>query len=259
MPPQRIRPRRNASTRGPDEQLRRRGKRLHRNPPAAALSAEVGQGAPAYSRFVNRRAGGYLAVLAYRVGATPNQVTAVSALCTFAGITGLLLLPPSWPLGVAVSLALVLGYALDSADGQLARLRGTSSVSGEWLDHVIDSAKIATLHVAVLVSAFRFSELPTAWLLVPIAYGAVESVMFFAMILNDQLRRVHRATTGTPAPEPGRPPRCARCSSCRPTTGCCAWCSCCLARPSRSPQATGCSSRATPCSWRRRCRSGSPT
>ncbi|QUH03317.1 CDP-alcohol phosphatidyltransferase family protein [Saccharopolyspora erythraea] len=166
---------------------------------------KTAKGAPAYSRFVNRRAGGYLAVLAYRVGATPNQVTAVSALCTFAGITGVLLLPPSWPLGIAVSLALVLGYALDSADGQLARLRGTSSVSGEWLDHVIDSAKIATLHVAVLVSAFRFSELPTAWLLVPIAYGAVESVMFFAMILNDQLRRVHRATTGTRAPEPGHP------------------------------------------------------
>ena len=168
--------------------------------PSAQKSAK---GAPAYSRFVNRRAGGYLAAAAFLVKATPNQVTAVSAVCTFAGIAALFALPPSWPTGIAVSLALLVGYALDSADGQLARLRGTSSVSGEWLDHVIDSAKIATLHMGVLVCAFRFFELPSAFLLVPIGYGAVETVLFFAMILNDQLRRVHGAKTGA-RPE-GRP------------------------------------------------------
>ncbi|GAA2795919.1 CDP-alcohol phosphatidyltransferase family protein [Saccharopolyspora taberi] len=160
--------------------------------PSAQKSAK---GAPAYSRFVNRRAGGYLAAAAFLVRATPNQVTAISAVCTFAGIAALFALPPSWPTGIGVSLALLVGYALDSADGQLARLRGTSSVSGEWLDHVIDSAKIATLHMAVLVCAFRFFELPSAFLLVPIGYGAVETVLFFAMILNDQLRRVHGAST----------------------------------------------------------------
>ena len=57
--------------------------------------------------------------------------------------------------GVVVSLLLILGYALDSADGQLARLLGGGTPEGEWLDHVIDSAKLATIHLAVLVSLYR--------------------------------------------------------------------------------------------------------
>ncbi|MGW3469952.1 CDP-alcohol phosphatidyltransferase family protein [Saccharopolyspora sp. NPDC000995] len=163
------------------------------------------KGAPAYSRFVNRKAGGYLAAAAFLLKATPNQVTAVSALFTFAGIAAVATAAPSWPLGIAVGLALVVGYALDSADGQLARLRGTSSIAGEWLDHVIDSAKIATLHLAVLVCAFRFFDVPSGFLLVPLGYAAVETVMFFAMILNDQLRRGHNSGSGAPVPAAGSP------------------------------------------------------
>lgn len=154
--------------------------------PSAQKSAK---GAPAYSRFVNRRAGGYLAVIAYRLGLTPNQVTIISALCTGIGIALIAILPPSAGEGVGICLALVIGYALDAADGQLARLRGGGSVAGEWLDHVIDSAKIASLHLAVLIAGFRYFHLPAGWLLVPLGYSAVATVSFFAMTLNDQLRR----------------------------------------------------------------------
>jgi phosphatidylglycerophosphate synthase len=160
--------------------------------PAAQKSAK---GAPAYSRFVNRRAGGYLAVIAYRLGLTPNQVTIISGLCTGIGIALIAVLPPSIGLGVGICLALVVGYALDAADGQLARLRGGGSVAGEWLDHVIDSAKIASLHLAVLIAGYRWFHLPAGWLLVPLGYSAVATVSFFAMTLNDQLRR----TKGLPA------------------------------------------------------------
>src|SRR5829696_6747744 len=81
-------------------------------------------GSPAYSRFVNRRIGRYLAAAAFELRLTPNQVTAFSALCSLAGIVAIATVRPSWWLGVGVALALALGYALDSADGQLARLRG---------------------------------------------------------------------------------------------------------------------------------------
>ena len=159
---------------------------LVRRLPSAQKSAK---GAPAYSRFVNRRLGGYLAVIAYRLGMTPNQVTIISGLCTGLGIALIALLPPSVGEGVGICLALVVGYALDAADGQLARLRGGGSVAGEWLDHVIDSAKIATLHLAVLIAGYRYFHLPVGWLLVPLGYSAVATVLFFAMTLNDQLRR----------------------------------------------------------------------
>src|SRR5215213_8858275 len=116
------------------------------------------RGAPIYSRVVNRPLGRLFAALAHKVGLSPNDVTAVSAVCTFTGIVFLALLPPSWSTALLVATLLVLGYALDAADGQLARLRGGGTLAGEWLDHVIDSFKIATLHLAMLVSVFRFYD-----------------------------------------------------------------------------------------------------
>lgn len=149
-----------------------------------------GKGAPAYSRFVNRRLGRYLAAAAYQAGLTPNAVTVLSGLCSFAAIALLAWLPPSVPLAIAVTVGLVLGYALDSADGQLARLRGGGSRTGEWLDHMVDATKIPSLHLAVLICLFRSDALPNqAWLLIPVGFTVVAAVSFFAMILNDQLRR----------------------------------------------------------------------
>ncbi|MCU1682739.1 MAG: hypothetical protein JWQ81_3478 [Amycolatopsis sp.] len=174
---------------------------------AAALerlpsAQKTAKGAPAYSRFVNRRAGGYLAAAAFQLGMTPNQITAVSGLFTFAGIATIALATPTVAVGVAVCLALVVGYALDAADGQLARLRGGGSIAGEWLDHIVDAAKISSLHLAVLVSGYRHFDLPRGYLLVPMGFSIVAAVMFFAMILNDQLRRVRgidRDRSGKPS------------------------------------------------------------
>jgi phosphatidylglycerophosphate synthase len=141
---------------------------------------------------VNRRVGRYLAAGAYRLGLTPNNVTAISAGFTFCAIGLLAIGEPSWWLGIGVWLLLAIGYAFDSADGQVARLRGGGSPSGEWLDHVVDSIKISTLHLAVLITMFtHFPLTNAAWLLVPIGFAAVAAVSFFAMILNDLLKAKH--------------------------------------------------------------------
>ncbi|MGY1779069.1 CDP-alcohol phosphatidyltransferase family protein [Geodermatophilus sp. SYSU D01036] len=145
--------------------------------------------APLYSRLVNRPLGRYLAAVAHRLGLTPDQVTTVSAVCTAVGIGLLALARPSWVVGVAVTLLLALGYALDSADGQLARLRGGGTRAGEWLDHMVDCAKGAAVHVAVLVSLYRFADAEPRLLLLPVLFGLVTTVMFFGTVLTDQLRR----------------------------------------------------------------------
>ena len=151
------------------------------------------KGAAAYSRFVNRPLGRPLAALAYARGLTPTQVTLVSALATFSAIAMIAVVRPSWWSSTLVALLLMLGYALDSADGQLARLTGTGSLAGEWLDHFFDATKAATLHAAVLICWFRFYELPVAWSMVPLVFGAVAGVFFFGLIATDFLRRLHRA------------------------------------------------------------------
>ena len=125
---------------------------------------------------------------------------------------------------------LVVGYALDAADGQLARLRGGGSVAGEWLDHVVDAVKIAIAPPRRRWSSGTVhGDRDDARLLSPSRFQVVASVMFFTIILNDQLRRAHRGGTrrcSSPATgsssiallaRRGRPP----------TTACCAWCSRC--------------------------------
>ncbi|MET4136515.1 CDP-alcohol phosphatidyltransferase family protein [Pseudarthrobacter sp. PvP090] len=169
----------------------------------AAKQKTAAGSAPAYSVFVNRKLGRLLAAWAYRAGLTPNAVTAVSAAFTFSGIALLMLFPPSGWLGVAVALLLVIGYAFDSADGQVARLRGGGSLSGEWLDHVVDATKLSLLPLSLAVGLYRFQAVDTAWLLVPLGSAVVSAVLFFGMILTEQLRRQLGVKPAVAAKSPG--------------------------------------------------------
>lgn len=161
-----------------------------------------GKGAPPYSLYINRPLGRIFAAAAYQIGLTPNQVTYISAAFTFSGLAILALAPSTIGVGVLITVLLVLGYALDAADGQLARLRGGGSLLGEWLDHMIDSIKVVALHLVVLVAMFRNFDLAASWLIVPLMFAVVSSVHFFGMILVDLLGRVRRAAVGLPNPPP---------------------------------------------------------
>ncbi|MFT4258389.1 CDP-alcohol phosphatidyltransferase family protein [Microbacterium sp.] len=138
---------------------------------------------------MNRPVGRVIAAAAHTIGLTPNQVSLISAAFTMTGVVLLATVPPSIGLGIAVWLLLAIGYAWDSADGQVARLRGGGSLAGEWLDHVLDSTKLVALPIAVAIGAYRFFPLPSdLWLLVPLGFAVVSTVTFFGMILNDLLR-----------------------------------------------------------------------
>jgi phosphatidylglycerophosphate synthase len=155
-----------------------------------ATAQKSNRNAPAYSRWVNRPLGRVFAATAFKLGMTPNQVTGVSAVFTFAGIALLATGTASWVLAVSVTVLLVLGYALDSADGQVARLRGGGSPAGEWLDHMVDAVKISSLHLAVAVFWFRnLGDLPVITTLIPLVYAIEAAVWFFGFILTDLVLR----------------------------------------------------------------------
>ncbi len=162
-------------------------------------------GAPAYSRFVNRPLGRLFAALAFHAGLTPNAVTGLSATATATGIALLVLVPPSLVSGFAVAGCLVLGYGLDAADGQLARLRGGGSPAGEWLDHMVDAVKLLSLHLTVLVGLHLSGAVEAgALLLVPLGYCVADGALFFAMMLNEAMRAQHGAATRAQSPVAGQ-------------------------------------------------------
>ncbi|MGY3317960.1 CDP-alcohol phosphatidyltransferase family protein [Arthrobacter sp. H-02-3] len=165
----------------------------------AAGQKTAARSAPAYSRYINRRLGRLLAAAALRAGLSPNAVTGISAVFTFTGIALLMVFPPSGALGIGVALCLVAGYAFDSADGQVARMQGGGSPAGEWLDHMVDAVKTTMMPLALAVGLYRFGAVEPWWLLVPLGAAVVSSVLFFGMILTEQLRRqAGRASVADP-------------------------------------------------------------
>lgn len=155
-----------------------------------------------YSRYVNRPVGRVLASVAYVAGLTPNAVTLISAAVTAVAYGLITLVHPSIVVGLGCYLLAMVGFALDSADGQLARLRGGGSPTGEWLDHIADCAKMVGIHSAVIIALYRFFDVSVAVLTVGVAFQLLAVVMFFAGILTEQLHRQHPAVAVRPAREP---------------------------------------------------------
>lgn len=158
------------------------------------------KGVSVYARYVNRPLGRVFAALSFSLGLTPNQVTLVSAAASLAGIAVVAVVAPTAVTGVVVAVLLLAGFALDSADGQLARLRRAGSAAGEWLDHIVDCVKHTALHLAVLIAFYRFFELSSPiWYLVPMGFLLVALTTFVGGLLTEQLkRRTVREASRTP-------------------------------------------------------------
>jgi hypothetical protein len=86
-------------------------------------------------------------------GVTADQVTLAALLIGL--VAGHLFLYHDWRLGVAGFLLFVVSDVFDSADGQLARLRGTSTRFGRILDGVSDSLRFVNLFLHLLVRILR--------------------------------------------------------------------------------------------------------
>lgn len=162
-----------------------------------------GAGEPAYLRWVNRPLGARAAAIAYRLGLSPNQVTAISGVLSLGGLVAIAIGGTRPVVAVTATALLLLGFALDSADGQLARLAGAGSRSGEWLDHVVDSVRLPLAHLAIAICLF-FAGAPLWSVGASLAFSLVASVWFFAATLASQLltqqdSREADAASGAPA------------------------------------------------------------
>jgi phosphatidylglycerophosphate synthase len=145
-----------------------------------------GAGVPAYLRWVNRWLGRRGAALAYVARLHPNHVTAISAACSVAGMLVLAFAGASVVSAISAAVLLLAGYALDSSDGQLARLTATGSTAGEWLDHVIDAIRLPLFHLAVAVYLVRETG-SLGLAAAAVAFSILASAWFFAQTLAEKL------------------------------------------------------------------------
>jgi phosphatidylglycerophosphate synthase len=168
------------------------------------------RGVPLYTLYVNRPAGRVIAA-ASPAWMTPNGLTAIGGVLTYGALIALMFFVDGGPASALVGVALVLGFFFDSADGQLARLRSAGSVSGEWLDHVLDSGRIVLLHIATLWFLVRTEALDeTLAVLVCTAFALAATLVFFAGTLFEKLEALHGEKPASPADPASPPPATAR-------------------------------------------------
>src|SRR5258708_24780287 len=108
--------------------------------------------------YVHRPLAYLLARACYSLPVSPDAITGLSIL---AGIASAVSLLSAFPYHLQIGGLLLFGSAvLDCADGQLARMRGTSSVFGRMLDGVADLFTVGAAAPATVWVIFRSLEAP---------------------------------------------------------------------------------------------------
>jgi phosphatidylglycerophosphate synthase len=174
------------------------------------------------ARYYGRIISPYLTWICLRVGLSADQVTIVG--CLFGAVGAVLLFPVLGPWTAAGVIALQVAYLLDFSDGQVARIRGTSSMAGgylDWLTHLyVPPAAALAMSASVAIALGQqwpfVLGIAAALELAPMAFQGKEHVLvamartdpalgrsaFFFAALNDDARAldVEQAADGAPAP-----------------------------------------------------------
>jgi phosphatidylglycerophosphate synthase len=145
--------------------------------PTVADFYAANRGGGLFSEQVSQRIGARIAAFAQRRGISPTVLTVanlgVACLASFVviGLAG----PVAdgavwaWPVGLLALLGWQVAYALDCADGQLARVTGQASPAGARVDVLCDvAAQIGLVSALAATAAAQVPDTP-AWLLAAFA------------------------------------------------------------------------------------------
>lgn len=164
------------------------------------------RGSLIYTRNVNHRIGSLLALalLSTRVGANAVTVFAVAVM----GAGSAFLASRQSPLGATGMLVLLgiwqLGFALDCADGQLARARGTTGPFGAFLDQLCDFLSHGAVFCALTLYLTRTLSLSAVAAVCVFAgtYGTNLLQLFTSSLRNALLPQPKGSEPGTAAKLP---------------------------------------------------------
>jgi phosphatidylglycerophosphate synthase len=148
-----------------------------RSAPTAADFYAVNRDGGLFSEAISQHIGAHIAVAAHKRGLAPTVLTvtnlAIGCLVSFAVIATADPVADgrmwAWPIGVLALVGWQIAYALDCADGQLARVTGQTSAAGGRIDVLCDvAAQIALVAALAAIAKAHVSATP-AWLLAAFA------------------------------------------------------------------------------------------
>jgi phosphatidylglycerophosphate synthase len=145
--------------------------------PRTADFFATNRGGGLFSEAVSQRIGARIALAAYRRRLAPTVLTVANlGLGCLASIAVIAAAKPvadgriwAWPIGLVALVGWQIAYALDCADGQLARVTGQTSAAGARVDVLCDvAAQIALVSALAATAEAQVSATP-AWLLAAFA------------------------------------------------------------------------------------------
>lgn len=89
---------------------------------------------------------------ANRTRVTPNQLTVGALVLGLAA--GACFAVATWPWLLVGALLYHLSFTLDCMDGKIARLKGTGSVFGAWLDYIFDRVRVLACAIALMAGQY---------------------------------------------------------------------------------------------------------
>lgn len=145
--------------------------------PTVADFHRTNRGGGLFSESVSQWIGAALATVAHRLGLRPTALTIANLIL---GLTTSVLVValaepvaegrvPAWVVGLVALVGWQLAYALDCADGQLARVTGQGSPAGARVDVLCDVAAQIALVAALTATAVAQSPSTPAWLVTAFA------------------------------------------------------------------------------------------
>jgi phosphatidylglycerophosphate synthase len=146
------------------------------------------------SRWYLRPLAGHLAAVLADTPVRPNWLSAAGLLAASAGAALLVCRPE---LQIAAALLVLLAWFFDRADGRLARLQGTASRLGAWIDANVDELVDLGLHVAVAAAASAQQQASWPWAILT-AFLVGKYLFMYGLSVEEGLARRH-AVTDAPA------------------------------------------------------------
>jgi len=139
-------------------------------------------------------------VTANRTSITPNQLTSAAMVLGVAAAGCFWIASPWWL--VAGALLFHLSFVLDCMDGKIARLKGTGSAFGAWLDFLFDRIRELLCALALFGGQFRVTG-HAAYLWVALIFVSVNA---FRYINSAQLAKIRQSMAEQLAtsPEPAQ-------------------------------------------------------
>jgi phosphatidylglycerophosphate synthase len=118
----------------------------------------------------------------------PNHLTLAAAALMLVAAGLVAAGPPGWARSAAVAVALALALVFDTTDGRLARLQGTASTFGRWLDQILDEFADLALHAAIAWAAYIATG-RAYWLAIGILYASGKYLFLVQSLLGEELER----------------------------------------------------------------------